>query len=104
MKLIYLYIKALKLSELKSMLGQSSLGPFVGMQPLLVTLRTPVVKFKGKSQLPVLIGSGVNIDNAKSLLSVCDGCIISSSLKRNGFWWEKLDEKKVKLFVDKLNE
>jgi len=63
-----------------------------------------VVKFKGKSQLPVLIGSGVNIDNAKSLLSVCDGCIISSSLKRNGFWWEKLDEEKVKLFVDKLNE
>ena len=33
MKLIYLYIKALKFSELKSMLGQSSLGPLVGLRP-----------------------------------------------------------------------
>ena len=52
MKLIYLYIKALKFSELKSMLGQSSLGPLVGLRPLLVTLGTPVVKFIGKSQKP----------------------------------------------------
>ena len=52
MKLIYLYIKALKFSELKSMLGQSSLGPLVGLRPLLVTLGTHVVKFIGKSQKP----------------------------------------------------
>ena len=52
MKLIYLYIKALKFSELKSMLGQSCLGPLVGLRPLIVTLGTPVVKFIGKSQKP----------------------------------------------------
>ena len=63
-----------------------------------------VINFKGKSQLPVLIGSGVNIDNVKNLLSVCDGCIVSSSLKKNGLWWENLDKEKVKLFVDKFNE
>ena len=50
MKLIYLYIKAQKISELKSVLGQSSLGPLVGLQPLQVTLGTHVMKLKGKSQ------------------------------------------------------
>lgn len=34
--------------------------------------------------LPVLIGSGLNEDNARALLAVCNGAIVGTALMRNG--------------------
>ena len=46
------------------------------------------------SNLPVLIGSGISPDNFDEF-SNADGFIIGSYLKKNGFWSEDLDVKRV---------
>jgi membrane complex biogenesis BtpA family protein len=51
------------------------------------------------TSLPVLVGSGVDEDNVADILSVADGVIIGSSLKRGGVWWEAVDQVKVKHFM-----
>ena len=43
------------------------------------------------TSLPVLVGSGLDADNAAELLSVADGAIVGSSLKYGGTWWNPVD-------------
>ena len=43
------------------------------------------------TSLPVLVGSGLDVDNAAELLSVADGAIVGSSLKYGGTWWNPVD-------------
>jgi len=43
------------------------------------------------TSLPVLVGSGMDVDNAAELLSVADGAIVGSSLKYGGTWWNPVD-------------
>ena len=45
---------------------------------------------KNSTSLPVFVGSGVNKDNVAEILSIADGVIISSSLKRKEFGGMKL--------------
>jgi uncharacterized protein len=49
---------------------------------------------------PVLIGSGANWDNITSLMSVADGVIVSSSLKRHGQRQQPIDPIRVSQFVE----
>jgi len=42
---------------------------------------------------PVLIGSGLNLENAKELLAVADGAIVGSSIKIEGKIHNRVDEK-----------
>lgn len=55
---------------------------------------------KEHTQLPVIIGSGMNEVNARELLDACDGAIVASSLKDNGRWWGRVDLAKVKTFAE----
>ena len=43
------------------------------------------------ASLPVLVGSGLDVDNAAALMSVADGAIVGSSLKYGGAWWNPVD-------------
>ena len=43
------------------------------------------------TSLPVLVGSGMDVDNASELMSVADGAIVGSSLKYGGTWWNPVD-------------
>ena len=43
------------------------------------------------ASLPVLVGSGLDVDNAAELMSVADGAIVGSSLKYGGAWWNPVD-------------
>ena len=52
---------------------------------------------------PVFANTGVNIDNVEEMLSICDGCVIGSSLKYDGITWNNIDPKRVKKFMDKVN-
>ncbi|RZC35007.1 F13E9.13, mitochondrial, partial [Asbolus verrucosus] len=52
--------------------------------------------------LPVLIGSGVTIDNLDHYLQA-DGLIIGSHFKKGGRWDKDLDEKRVERFMEKKN-
>ena len=54
---------------------------------------------KSATSLPVLVGSGVNVENIAEILSVADGVIIASSLKRDGLWWNEVDTERVAEFM-----
>ena len=43
----------------------------------------------------ILLGSGVNVANAKSFLQIADGVIVGSSLKRDGKLANPVDAKRV---------
>jgi uncharacterized protein len=56
---------------------------------------------KSATDLPVVVGSGANLDNVGEILSICDGLIVASSLKRDGVWWNEVDLERVRRFVDR---
>jgi membrane complex biogenesis BtpA family protein len=49
--------------------------------------------------LPVLVGSGVTGDNVGPILQRSSGVIIGSSLKRDGVWWEPVEQARVTSFM-----
>ncbi|HIK38578.1 MAG: BtpA/SgcQ family protein [Geminocystis sp.] len=52
---------------------------------------------------PVLVGSGANWENIGQLLTIADGVIVASSLKRNGKIEEPIDPIRVAQFVEAAN-
>lgn len=55
-----------------------------------------VVGIRDHTQLPVIIGSGIDPGNVAALLAECDGAIVASSAKENGRWWGRADAAKVR--------
>jgi membrane complex biogenesis BtpA family protein len=55
-----------------------------------------VVGIRDHTQLPVIIGSGIDPGNVAALLAECDGAIVASSAKENGRWWGRADAEKVR--------
>jgi len=51
-------------------------------------------------EVPLLIGSGANIQNIRQLLSVADGAIVASSLKRSGQMQQPADPIRTRQFVE----
>jgi membrane complex biogenesis BtpA family protein len=54
---------------------------------------------RGATALPVLVGSGVTPGNVGEILSLADGVIIASSLKRDGVWWNEVDPDRAAAFM-----
>jgi uncharacterized protein len=52
--------------------------------------------------LPVVVGSGVDEHNVADILSVADGVIIASSLKRDGVWWNEVDRDRARSFMERV--
>lgn len=71
-----------------------------GEQPPLGLLKT----VKRYSSVPVLAGSGVTIENVGKMLSICDGVIIGSYIKREGKAGNNLDIERAKKFINKVKE
>jgi uncharacterized protein len=44
-------------------------------------------------------GSGVTAANMGDILSVADGVIVASSLKRDGVWWHEVEPDRVAAFM-----
>ena len=59
---------------------------------------------KGATILPVLVGSGVRADNVAEIMTLADGVIIGSSLKRGGVWWEPVERERVAAFMSRFRE
>ena len=55
---------------------------------------------KEAASLPVIIGSGFALANAKAILSVADGAIVASSLKEGGNWWSPVSLESVKRLME----
>jgi len=62
--------------------------------------REEILTIKGATELPVVVGSGANAGNVGQILSLCDGVIVASSLKRDGVWWNEVDPERVRRFMD----
>jgi membrane complex biogenesis BtpA family protein len=54
-----------------------------------------VEQVRAGTNLPVIIGSGLDPDQVPSLLAVADGAIIGQWLKRDGVWWNPVDPARV---------
>lgn len=56
---------------------------------------------KTSTSLPVLVGSGVTLDNLENYISA-DALIIGSYFKMNGKWNGELDENRIRFLVEKM--
>ncbi|MEM7103620.1 MAG: BtpA/SgcQ family protein [Bacteroidota bacterium] len=52
------------------------------------------------SQLPIIIGSGVNINNLSTYLDLADGIIIGSWYKKDGYWANEIDNDRARKIGD----
>ncbi|HLB79285.1 MAG TPA: BtpA/SgcQ family protein [Dongiaceae bacterium] len=55
---------------------------------------------KDATALPVIVGSGLDLDNAATLLGVADGAIVGSALKRDGVWWNPVERDRVERLME----
>ncbi|WP_428391071.1 BtpA/SgcQ family protein [Lichenicoccus sp.] len=53
--------------------------------------------------LPVMIGSGTTPGNVGDILTLADGVIVASWLKRDGVWWNEVDPDRVRTFMDEAD-
>ncbi len=63
-----------------------------------------VIKAKQATTLPVLIGSGLNSENAEKLLTHADGAIVGSYLRQDGKFWNPIDPNRVKELMSKVKK
>jgi uncharacterized protein len=49
--------------------------------------------------LPVIIGSGLSVENANELLAKADGAIVGTSLKEGGMWWGSVSVDRTRALV-----
>ena len=57
-----------------------------------------------QTKSPVLVGSGVTIDNVEQYCSICDGMIVGSHFKKQGYWENPLDKDRIARFMDKVGQ
>lgn len=50
--------------------------------------------------VPLLVGSGVTAESVAELLSVADGAIVGTSLKRDGRLWNPVDRERADRLVE----
>ena len=63
-----------------------------------------VKKVKDKVNIPVLIGSGLTVKNIENYFSFADGFIVGSYFKKDGYWKDEIDMKRVQKFMNKVTE
>jgi uncharacterized protein len=59
-----------------------------------------VLALRAGSALPVIVGSGLDLENVEALFAHADGAIVGSSLKHDGAWWKPVDRERVHRLMD----
>lgn len=59
---------------------------------------------KDHLNIPILVGSGVTIDNVKDYLPICNAMIVGSYFKENGYWEHALHLGRIKNFMDVVHK
>ena len=54
--------------------------------------------------IPVLVGSGITIDNVAQFLPICDGMIVGSHFKVDGHWANEIDRGRLNKFMEQVQE
>ena len=60
-------------------------------------------KVKDAVNIPVLIGSGLTVDNIEKYFPTADAFIVGSHFKFDGSWKNEVDNDRVKVFMQKVN-
>ena len=58
-----------------------------------------VEQISGVASRPVLVGSGLDADNAETLMTVADGAIVGSAMKEDGVWWNPVSVARTRAVV-----
>ncbi len=66
------------------------------------TSTAEVSRIRAGSALPVLVGSGLSMEDVDDLIAVADGAIVGSSLKTDGSWWQPVSEDRVKELMSRV--
>lgn len=56
------------------------------------------------SKLPVIVGSGIDLENVESFLTEADALIVGSHFKENGHWAGAVDKERVDRFMNKVRQ
>lgn len=59
-------------------------------------------RVKNSIGIPVIIGSGVTVDNLEEYMTV-DAMIVGSHFKCNGHWYNEVDRSRVAKFMDRIS-
>lgn len=73
-------------------------GPMAGAEPDVKTVAD--VREALDKSVPVLLNTGARAETIKEFFRFADGCIVGSTLKRDGYTWNEVDPERVKRFVD----
>lgn len=63
-----------------------------------------IKRVKKHVKIPVLVGSGVDIDNVKTYMNAADALIVGSHFKHGGDWRNGVSFERVKAFMDKVHK
>ena len=69
---------------------------FTGLNPD----KNDLIKAKSATKLPVLIGSGMNVNNITDYLPLADGFIVGSYFRKDGKFLEKIEPERLNGFMD----
>jgi hypothetical protein len=75
-------------------------GKFTGKEANIDELK----KVRAAVKIPVLIGSGLTVDNIEKFFPYADAFIIGSFFKQGGDWRNKVDAERVKALMDNINK
>lgn len=76
-------------------------GPMAGAEPPIEVVQ----EIKGAvPEVPVFLNTGARQDNIHEFLRIADGVIVGSSLKEDGYTWNKVDRKRVQTFMKSVEE
>lgn len=53
---------------------------------------------------PVLVGSGLNVRNARALMEIADGAIVGSAMKEGGVWWNPVSVEQTRRIVSEVEK
>jgi hypothetical protein len=62
-----------------------------------------IKSIKKNCKIPVIVGSGVTLENLDQYLTISDALIVGSYFKKDGYWANDLDFDKIATFMDKVN-
>lgn len=63
-----------------------------------------LVAVRGVSPLPLIVGSGVTVDNLATYWDAADGFIVGSYFKRDGHWMQPLETQRIERFMAHVRE
>ena len=75
--------------------GVIATGQFTGTSPD----KNDLIKAKGATKLPVLIGSGMTAENIREYLPLADGFIVGSYFRKDGKFLERLEPERLNTFM-----